>query len=291
VSAPAQPLPLRILVDEATTQLRRHFRAIYFPVAIPLALAAGAFTLTQMRWFKVMMTMQTAPDPFAMLSSMGVLMVWAFAFVCLGIVAQTAMMIASVDALSGKDVSMARAWRTALSPRILGTVILAALLIGAGTVCCVLPGVYAAVVLSVIVPVMAAEGQYGSDALLRSNQLLTYNPQGDLLADPRVKAFVVLFVGWLLGYVVGLVVSVPAAVIQQVVIMRQAASGARVDPATLAATMAWLQVPAAILGMLARGVIMLYVCFGLGLLFFDLRGRREGADLEAAIGSLGGGVE
>ncbi len=50
--------------------------------------------------------------------------------------------------------------------------------------------------------------------------------------------------------------------------------------------MIWLQVPSNALGMAARVTVSLYLSFALGMLFLDLRRRREGADLEAAIAEL-----
>ncbi len=48
----------------------------------------------------------------------------------------------------------------------------------------------------------------------------------------------------------------------------------------------WLQVPGAVLGSLAEVAVTLYLSFGLTLLYFDLRRRKEGDDLEAAVAAL-----
>lgn len=50
----------------------------------------------------------------------------------------------------------------------------------------------------------------------------------------------------------------------------------------------WFQVPATLLGSLAQSAVVLYLSFGMALLYFDVRRRREGDDLEAALDELGG---
>jgi hypothetical protein len=51
----------------------------------------------------------------------------------------------------------------------------------------------------------------------------------------------------------------------------------------------WLNVPAQMLGALANAAVNLYVCFATVLLFFDLRRRREGEDIEAELNAVAGG--
>ena len=51
-------------------------------------------------------------------------------------------------------------------------------------------------------------------------------------------------------------------------------------------TWLWLQVPGQFLNALATTAVQLYVCFGIALLFFDARGRKEGSDLRSEIDSM-----
>ncbi len=211
-----QPIPLRLLIDEAIKHARRHFRSLYLPVAVPMALLAAAMPLVQTPWLRDMNTAQSqGGSPTLAISSFAGIMVVSLVFLLAYSLGNTALLIASMDALTGVPVSMARAWRTTFTPRVLGTVLLVLLLVAAGFVCCVLPGIYVGVVLCLVVPVMAVESRFGTGALSRSHQLITYNPQRDVGADPRLKAFLVLFVGWLLEYVVGLVVGLPVIIVQQ----------------------------------------------------------------------------
>ena len=52
------------------------------------------------------------------------------------------------------------------------------------------------------------------------------------------------------------------------------------------ARLTWFQVPSQILAMLTSTAVHLYVCFGLALLYVDVKRRREGVDLEAAVARL-----
>ena len=48
----------------------------------------------------------------------------------------------------------------------------------------------------------------------------------------------------------------------------------------------WLQVPGNFLAALVRMAVYLYTAFGIGMLFFDVRGRKEGADLRSQIDAV-----
>ena len=170
----------------------------------------------------------------------------------------------------------------------IGTGFLSGLIIVGGMLCCLLPGIYAALVLCVTIQVATEEGLYYTAALKRSQFLTTYNPRGTLGSDPRVKAFVVLLVGWLVATAISFLVTLPAIVVQEVALFRNIAAGTRANPAALMPFMLWIQVPVVILNTLAREAVLLYEAFAYSLLFFDLRERREGKDLERAIDDLVG---
>ena len=98
--------------------------------------------------------------------------------------------------------------------------------------------------------------------------------------------FVVMFVAGLLGYAANMMVQLPFMVVQQVVLMRQVMGGGRPDPARMMQTMMLLQVPSQVLTALVNAAVHLYSSFGLALLFFDVRQRKEGLDLEVAVARL-----
>jgi hypothetical protein len=278
------PLPLRLLLDEAMRQVRRHFRTIYLPVAIPLALFSSLMPFTQSLW---MGGLSAARDPTPeMLAGLAVFVLVALLFFLFYILANGAMVVGAVEALAGREVSMSRAWKTLLRPKVFGTLVLTWVFTVAGFACCLLPGVFLMLRYAFVVPVMVEEGRFGWSALGRSVELTRHNPRNQLGTDPRVHVFLILFVGFLIAYAAAFVVQTPLIFVQQLLIMRAVAEGRRMDPAELMASMTWIQVPAQVLGTLAQTAVQLYVSFALGRLFFDVRRRREGGDLEAAVLAL-----
>jgi hypothetical protein len=282
-----QPQSFRLLVDEAVRHARHHFRRIYPPVAIPIALAGAALPLAQAVFsWNMVVPGRAGPSPAAAISAFAgtfllMFVVWAVYSLGYG-----ALLVAAVNALADREVSMARAWLFILRPRVLGTLLLMAIAIGFGFVFCVLPGIYWGLLFSLTVPVMVEEGRLGSGAMRRSAELARYNPHRELDADPRLKAFLIFFVGMLLGYVANFVVQLPVLAIQQFLMFRDLAGGHRMDPALMMRRLAWIQVPSTILGMLIHTAVYLYMSFGVALLFFDVKRRKEGLDLEVAIAHL-----
>jgi hypothetical protein len=286
---PLTAIPFRQMLDEAVRQARRHFRRIYPAVAIPMALAAGLLPLAQGFFMRdVMPTTGTRrpPDVSSVVIGASAFGIAFFVFFAVTSVAYGAMFTAVTDALGGREISMRRAWTAVLRPRMLGTMLLFALAVGVGTLFCLLPGLYLGLLFAFTVPVMIEESRFGTAALRRSAELARYNPQRQFDADPRLHVFVTWMVGAMLGYAVTFVIQLPFMVVQQVMVFRDVAGGQRPDPAQMMARMTWLQIPTQMLGMLAQSAVHLYICFGLALIFFDVRQRKEGLDLEAAVADL-----
>jgi hypothetical protein len=80
---------------------------------------------------------------------------------------------------------------------------------------------------------------------------------------------------------VTIVVALPFQLPMLVDIFRSAAAGE--DPTERVGSWLWLQVPGQLLGALASTAVYLYMSFGVSLLFYDTRGRKEGTDLASAI--------
>jgi hypothetical protein len=287
---PLEPaLPFRQMLDEAVRQTRRHFRRIYPYVAIPAALAGGLVPLAQGAFFRDTLggaASSKGPEFARMAAGIGLFGGVMLVYMIVYGLAYGAMFAAATDAVSGREVSMRRAWALVVQPRVLGTLVLLTLAVLFGFVFCVLPGIYLALIYAFTVPVMVTEGRLGTDAMSRSSQLARYNPQGKFDADPRLHVFITFLVGTLLGYMVSFFIQLPLVAFQQFVLMREVAAGSKPDPGELMARMAWIQVPTTILGVLTNMAVHLYVCFGVALIFFDLKRRKEGLDLEAAVARL-----
>jgi hypothetical protein len=285
-AAAVPPPRFRLLLDDAMRLLRVHFRTIFVPVALPLALVSGTFPLMQLA-FMGSMTRSPEPTPGA-IGFMVLFGVVVLAWLLLYLLGYTAMMVAAVDAVAGRPVSMARAFRIAIRPRVIFTMILSWLAIVIGAMCCCLPGVYVALLMSVLVPVVVEEDDWGPDAMSRSARLVSHNPTRELAADPRLRALVIIVAGALLSYGLSMIVQFPFLVAQQVILFRSVGEGRAPDPLSVMSATMWLQVPAQVGGTLAQMVIQLYMALALALFYFDLRRRKEGEDLQSAIDRMSG---
>ena len=281
-------LPFRQLLDEAVGRTRRHFRRIYPYVAIPAALAGGLVPLAQGAFFRD--TLGTgpnkAPDFARMAGGIGLFGGVMLVYMVVYGLAYSAMFVAATDAVAGREVSMRRAWALVIRPRVLGTLALLTLAVMFGFVFCLLPGIYLALIYAFTVPVIVTESRLGTAAMSRSSELARYNPQGKFDSDPRLHVFITFLVGTMLGYMVNFFIQLPLVAFQQFVLMREVAAGMKPDPGELMARMAWIQVPTTMLGVLTNTAVHLYVCFGVAMIFFDLKRRKEGLDLEAAVSRL-----
>lgn len=282
----ADPIPFRLLVDEAVRWTRGHFRAMFLPVAVPMAVVNGLMPVVQALWLNQAMYGGT-PDPAQMVVGLSALMVASLMAILVWGLGYGALLLGAIDAVQGQPVSMARAWLGIVRPRVFGTCLLAALSVFVGCVLCVLPGVLMGLLFSMIVPAMAAEGRFGIDAFARSAQLARFNPRGDFVRSPLLKLFLLFFLGYLLSTAVGFAVQLPFLAVQQIMVFRAAAEG-QTDPTQVMAMATWLQVPGNMLNALVTTAVQIYMAFALTLFYFDLRRRQEGGDLEAAVQRMRG---
>ncbi len=284
----SEPKPFRILVDEAMALARRHVRPIYPSVAIPVSLVSVVLSIAQTIWMKGFFKGGGQPDLSMFFSGCVGFLVAFLVAVIINTLANTAMVAACVDAVDGKGVDMGRSWRFVLRPQVLGTLVMVWIAVAVGLILLIVPGVYLMLVLSLTAVVMASEGRFGYAALARSAELVRYNPQRRFLANPKTKIGALFLIAWLISMVVGFLIHLPFSIVQNILLARRVASGMPLDPEALTSTMLWFQVPSAFLSSLVSMAVALYTSFGLALLYFDIRRRKEGVDLEAAIARLAG---
>jgi len=282
-----QPLPFRVLIDEAMKEWRRHFKTIYPSVALPLAIVVGPLTVGYTERLGKLMGTSAAPSFGEFVSLFGSFGIWLAAVTVVNLVATSALQAATLDAVAGREVSMTRSWLFALRPRVLGTVLLNGILVLMSLLFCFIPAIYVGPLLSLTMPVMRIEGTFGLAALKRSAALARYNRRLGFTENPLVKILALFLVVGLLSYAINMVIQLPIAVVQQIVIMRDVVEGQTPDPQALMSKMVWFQAPAAVLGSLTNTTIQLYMGCALGLLFLDIRRRREGTDLEEALDAMG----
>jgi hypothetical protein len=276
------PMPFRLLLDEALRQARRHFRAIYPRVAIPVAIASSGVAALQAVWFSKLTVDLGSGPTFLSPGYFAILLIQ----IGLLVVAGNALQVGALDAVSGRPVDMGRAWRFSLRGRVLGTLALSGLLFAASVFACCLPALVVVPLFSLVPAVMVEEGRFGVSALSRSAELAWHSPPGPgrWQEKPLLKILLLLFVGLLLGYLVSLLVSLPFQIPMYVDIFRHAAAGE--DTLRRMSSWIWLQVPAQFLNVLASEAVAVYTSFGIALLFHDARGRKEGTDLRREIDSM-----
>jgi hypothetical protein len=275
------PMPFRLLLDEAIRQARRHFRALYPAVAIPLAVATTLMAVVQALWFS-----RLTADIGSLRTPFWAPQVYLLALVNFGllVLAVMALQVGAIDALSGRPVDMKRAWRFALRGRVLITLLVCGVLEIASVFCCCFPALFVVPWLSFVSPVMAEEGRFGLDSISRSSELTLYDSGQGFFERPLMKVLLLIVVGVLVSYLLGLLVVMPFQIPMWIDMIRRIA--AREDPVQGMPTWVWLQVPAQFLNSLVSSAVYLYMSFGIGLLYFDTRGRREGSDLRSEIDSM-----
>ncbi|MCP3956845.1 MAG: hypothetical protein GY719_03225 [bacterium] len=279
------PISFRFLIDRILAPAKHHFRQVFLPIAVPLAVCGVGASLLQVGWLKTLMGGGDVGQVLPMVGGIFVIMIGILAAYGLGFSALT---VGSLDAVAGRRVSMGRAWLFALQPRVFGTLIVISVANTLSFLMCFLPALYVVPILSFVLPAMVEEDVYGWAAIRRSSELAHYNPTGRWTDSAWLQILVLLSVGLVINYAVSLLVQLPFLVAQQIIIFRDAASGQMSDPATLLAGMLWLQIPAQILSAMATAASWLFWTFGISLLYREIRRRKEGQDLKQAIDELTG---
>lgn len=277
------PLPFRLLIDRVMVPIRRHFRRVILPVAVPVAGCGLVMTTAQIGWLE---TLAETEDLGRMFSLLGAYFLVLFVVMVVYLLAYNALWVASMDAVAGRPVSMGRAWRFALRPRVFGTLLVVGVLSFLSLLMCLFPAIYVVPLLSFTVPAMVEEGRFGWSAIRRSVELTRRSPTGRLLDAVWVRALGLLVIATAIQFAVGMTVQLPFIITQQVLIFRDAAAGAAADPEALMSQMLWLQVPSQVLGGFVTAVTWLYWTFGASLLYRETRRQREGEDLARAIDEI-----
>ncbi|MEM7482650.1 MAG: hypothetical protein AAF481_15845 [Acidobacteriota bacterium] len=275
-------ISFRVLLDEAFKVTRRHLGQLYLPFALPLALAAVSMVALQ-GW--MMQGMTEDYESFNLAFTCGVFGLIFVAALSTGVV-YFAMSVAAYDAVAERPVGLWRSYLYLFKPRVFGTALLLGLLLLLSYICCILPLLYVAPLLSFTFGAMIEEDRFGTAAIQRSAQLAGTNPLDNFPHNPLVRAFALLVVGMAISTGLSLLIQLPFEVLRQVLFLRDLDTfgdpmAAFSHPGAVA-----LQLAGSLLGSLASSVLSLYLCFAGAMLFHDTRRRREGADLESALDAL-----
>jgi hypothetical protein len=273
-------MPFRILLDEAIRLSRRHALTILPTIALPSAVMAAVLGGLQMGMLGSAGNPEA--DPIGVLASSCSVLLLSLIFLFFLAISFAAMQVAALDATAGRPVDMGRAWKTAVRPGLLGTILLQGIAVFAALMACFVPVLYVFPLLSLSLAAAAEEGLYGPRALSRSAELTQHNPQRRFLSTPMVKVLVIWVIGTALSWVVSLLVNLPMNFLFGWDAFRKIYSGEEPDYTAWV----WPQVATNFVSGLFATVVYLFLAFGLALLFFDTRNRKEGTDLAAAVNAM-----
>jgi hypothetical protein len=189
--------------------------------------------------------------------------------VILGPIAQAIILYVVMQEYVDRPTTLGRAFNYALSRfgPLLGSVILAGLIIGVGFLLCVLPGIYFAIVYAFVAQVVVLENRSGMDALNRSKALV---------AGHWWRVFGVIF---LIQFVTACVGGLVGAVLATVLPYQEIIPGA--GPLPVVHTANYVNYAVNILVQTLIAILMgAYLGVCQTLLYLDLRIRKEGFDLE-----------
>lgn len=280
-------LPFRQVLDASVAPARQALPAVFLPVAVPVAACTVVVSLISNRVLATMGLLDgdSPADLGVLLGSSGVMISLVTVLLAVYSLAYTALTVAALDTLSGRAPDIGRAWLFALRPSVMMTVAIVVVLTVLSVIMCLLPVLITGPLLSFVTPVMVFERRFGFAALRRSVALVRFNPRRRLRESPFVQVLVVLFVSWVIGEALSALAQGPFLIAQQVWLARQAAQGVS-GAELIAATPEWLTVASSIAGSMALVLGWMYGSFTLVRLFFEVRRRAEGDDLERAIDSM-----
>ncbi len=278
--------PFRYLIDRVPNAARPHVRKLYFPIAVPL-MVVGLLTIVFQS--SLMSNLVSDPESFGQAGfAFGGFLMLVIGLVAVYMLAFTAVMVGSTDAVYGHPVNMFRAWRFPLRPSVLATLFLIGFANVVAVMMCLLPILYVGPILAFVLPVMIVEGKVGFAAIRRSVELAHFNPTGRWTDGAFLKILAFMVVGMTISYALTLTVQLPFTVVQQVIFFRDMAAGATMDPAQMMAGTLWLQVPLQIFTALATAATWLYWGFGIAMLYREVRRGKEAEDLRRAIDEVTG---
>jgi hypothetical protein len=264
-----RPLNIADILDLSIRLYRQNFAAflgiiaiVYVPVGIMQILFA--FTMGNLTTAG-----SQSPDqvPWAQLGTMGMavggLLLVNFLAIPLG---QGALTIAVSRRYLNEPVTVADAYRF-IGPRwgvLIGAVLLVALVVLGGFVLCIIPGIYVTILMLLVTPIIVIEGLGPVDSMKRSMELVK-SDWWRCFGTYAVLTLIVSFIGQAVAW--------PVAMASMMFLMQK----------NMALAQAINQGVSVGIQMLVQPVLIT----GLVLLYYDLRVRREGFDLELLAQAMG----
>lgn len=273
-------LPFPELADRVVRPTLRCFVRMVWPIAVPMVALSIFMMGLQSTWLKAIEKGEFERGLGAGLAGLLVSLFFAFlwSMLCLW-----AISIAAVDVLAGRPASFWRSLRRIFEPRVFLTLMLSLLIHSVATLLCAVPLLFTLPLLFILVPLMIEEDLYGMAAIRRSIELTRFNATGRWADSGFIQASGLLFVGWGISAAIGMVVQLPLMLVQQYYIWNETLSGRQVDIVELTDRMSLIQIPAQMINVFAQLLGWFYWSIAAVALYREIRRRREGGDLEAAI--------
>lgn len=268
------------LADRVVRPTLQAFVRMVWPIALPM-MAIGIFLVgVQGRWMR---TLQSGQLDFEVGAGLIAFVFGIFFALLWSTLCMWAASIAAVDLMAGRPTSFWRSLGRVFEGRILGTLLLSVGVHLLGVLCCGV-GVFVTMpLLFILIPVMIEEEVYGREAIRRSIGLVRSNVTGRWADSGFGQALGLLFIGYGIMSAIGWVVQLPFMIYQQYYIWNQTLSGRQVDMAQMSEDLAWVQIPVQVVNVFAQMFGWFYWAVGGVALYQEIRRRREGYDLAAAI--------
>lgn len=184
---------------------------------------------------------------------------------------------------TGAKEALATEWKRI--PSMFFTALLSWILILIGCFFCLLPGIAAAILFSMAVPVALLERRSPFSALARSVELIQKRgPRGIVGENNAVRVLVIGLVTLVVWYALNIFSSIPQAAAMSIGMLGD--RGMVMTPLGLSPLpMAWM-LPLYFIGAVAQGIFLGITLIPWAVLYFDIRVRHEGLDMEEKIHEL-----
>ncbi len=198
-----------------------------------------------------------------------------------------ALTAATAESVLGRKLGVFEAYRriNRIYGRLLLTTILSYILIGLGYLFLVLPGVYLSLSFSLLTIVIVMEQKRGFKALSRSWRLIRYRPGGKKMRSFRMagpgsygRAFVIFLLVTVISWILSLVVQLPFHIVNLVLSFSD-----KTSPDLFVKLSGIIRLFA---NALTRSLVAPFSALAFILLYYDIRIRKEGFDLEMISRSL-----
>lgn len=273
-SADLRPLGLGELLDRTFTLYRNHFWLFVGIMAVPqlLVLAIG---LVGVAFGSIVPSpvrqgfLDTVPGPGVAVIVGGVLfgILLAFAFLAVYVLAQAATVSAVSEIYLGRTTSVRQAYARVRRKvwRLIGVLLLISLMVGAGTILLIVPGILALLATSLAVPALVLEDCSPTAAIGRSM---------DLTKGQWGRIFLIFALFILLSWVALLILEFPFSIAHAILLKQGEQSSVLAALSQLGNSLASVLVGP--LGTIA-----------FALVYYDVRVRKEAFDLQVMMAALG----